>query len=463
MEQPLAYLQQRSLDDWLLGADSRAVTSLAQQLYEELVKHIDLRGFYPKILLVEIDPVRFLAGFLAATAARCPVFLGNPNWVEAEWRQVGELVRPDLIWGDRASLSSVEFEQCSSQSVAQPGWIMIPTGGSSGRISFAIHTWQTLMASVQGFQQYFQQTIVNAYCVLPLYHVSGLMQFMRAFTSGGCLAIQPFKQLEQGNILPIAPVGGFISLVPTQLQRLVANPEMVRWLAEFQAVLLGGAPAWPELLAAARRDRLPLAPTYGMTETASQVVTLKPQDFLSGQENSGRVLPHAQIQIQDSRGRSLPRGELGRISIRATSLALGYYPHCFEQDDFQPDDLGYLDLQGYLHVVGRNSRKIITGGENVFPTEVEAAIQATGLVADVYVIGMADDQWGQVVTAVYVPKTNCVTETDLQTALKQQLSRFKQPKQWIRVEYLPRNLQGKVNAQQVQAIAMQALQRQPSA
>jgi O-succinylbenzoic acid--CoA ligase len=199
-----------------------------------------------------------------------------------------------------------------------------------------------------------------------------------------------------------------------------------------------------------------------MTETASQVATLKPQHFLAGQENSGQVLPHAQIQIQDSTGHSLPTGELGRISIRANSLALGYYPHCFEQDDFQPDDLGYLDTQGYLHVVGRNSRKIITGGENVFPTEVETAIRATGLVADVYVIGTADAQWGQVVTAVYVPRTELVTETDLQTALKQQLSRFKQPKQWIRVECLPRNLQGKVNYEQVQAIAMQALRCQSS-
>jgi o-succinylbenzoate---CoA ligase len=462
MEQPLAYLQQRSLDDWLLGGDSQAFATIAQQLYEELIKHIDQQSSCPKILLVEIDPVRFLAGFMAATAAKCPVFLGNPNWMAAEWRQVWELVQPDLVWGDRASLSSVEVEKCPSQSIAQPGWIMIPTGGSSGQISFAIHTWQTLMASVQGFQQYFQQTVVNAYCVLPLYHVSGLMQFMRAFTSGGRLAIQPFKQLEPGKILPFAPADGFISLVPTQLQRLLANPEMVRWLAEFKTVLLGGAPAWPELLAVARRDRLPLAPTYGMTETASQVATLKPQHFLAGQENSGQVLPHAQIQIQDSTGHSLPTGELGRISIRANSLALGYYPHCFEQDDFQPDDLGYLDTQGYLHVVGRNSRKIITGGENVFPTEVETAIRATGLVADVYVIGTADAQWGQVVTAVYVPRTELVTETDLQTALKQQLSRFKQPKQWIRVECLPRNLQGKVNYEQEHAIAMQALRCQSS-
>ena len=73
---------------------------------------------------------------------------------------------------------------------------MIPTGGSSGQIRFATHTWETLMASIAGFTQYFQQISVNSFCVLPLYHVSGLMQFLRSFTTGGKLVIQPFKEVE---------------------------------------------------------------------------------------------------------------------------------------------------------------------------------------------------------------------------------------------------------------------------
>ena len=83
---------------------------------------------------------------------------------------------------------------------------MIPTGGSSGQIKFAIHTWETLKASVQGFTEYFQLKQVNSFCVLPLYHVSGLMQFMRSFTTGGKLAIIPFKTLESSQISNIKTI-----------------------------------------------------------------------------------------------------------------------------------------------------------------------------------------------------------------------------------------------------------------
>src|SRR4028118_40981 len=99
MERPLAYLKKRADDDWLIGYDSRELTALAEQLYLELTQQMLHRGTAPKILLAERNPVRFLAGFIAACAAGCSVFLCNPNWVRQEWQQVFELVQPDLILG----------------------------------------------------------------------------------------------------------------------------------------------------------------------------------------------------------------------------------------------------------------------------------------------------------------------------------------------------------------------------
>jgi O-succinylbenzoic acid--CoA ligase len=235
------------------------------------------------------------------------------------------------------------------------------------------------------------------------------------------------------------------------------QPQSKHWLAQFQTVLLGGAPAWNDLLEAARRDRIRLAPTYGMTETASQIATLHPEDFLAGYQNSGRVLPHGTISIYSEFRELLPPREVGLITIQSQSLTLGYYPNLFEQPQFQPDDLGYFNEQGYLHIVGRSSHKIITGGENVFPAEVEAAIRATNLVSDVCVIGVPDSHWGQVVTALYVPQQQ-TTLTNLIAHLQTRLSKFKQPKCWILVEQLPRNLQGKINYEQAQAIALNWLQ-----
>ncbi|MHC5732220.1 MAG: hypothetical protein ACYTXY_50800, partial [Nostoc sp.] len=102
---------------------------------------------------------------------------------------------------------------------------------------FAIHTWETLISSVQGFTEYFQLIQVNSFCVLPLYHVSGLMQFMRSFTTRGKLAILPFKAVEKGQLLNLKQSDFFISLVPTQLQRLLENPELTEWLSQFNTVL----------------------------------------------------------------------------------------------------------------------------------------------------------------------------------------------------------------------------------
>ncbi len=599
MEQPLTYLKQRASEDWLIGHDSHKFSQLSEQLFLDLTPQAH-RGTPPKILLAEQDPVRFLASFIAACAAGCHVFLCNPNWVEWEWQQVFELVQPDLILGQSANPSiplpppspphplshsplipnssmlatdtflalpltrgaggvkSVASKKEIGISTHHSPLIMIPTGGSSGQIRFAIHTWETLMASVRGFHQYFGEKPINSFCVLPLYHVSGLMQFLRSFTTGGRMVILPFKALVAGEGRHIDPKSFFISLVPTQLAQLISldssqdlgtrNPSAPQskeaqnktlpllppkvggdranfsrevenlspnlspcrrealnsppslvgkgagglglglvfphevksqgdrggkksveqcvsstsvWLSNFQTVLLGGAPAWAELLEQARRHRIPLALTYGMTETASQVVTLKPQAFVAGNNSCGQVLPHAQVTIRSSTGELLGANQTGIITIQADSLTLGYYPELFPNSlnlpTFQTDDLGFFDEQGYLTIIGRRSNKIITGGENVFPAEVEAAILATQLVADVCVIGLPDQYWGQVVTAVYVPSSLNVFPASLRAAVEDKLSRFKRPKYWVPVESLPRNPQGKVNYEQLKKVAADSL------
>lgn len=474
MEGVLAYLKQRANEDWLIGHDSRKFFQLSEQLLLDLTQTAN-RRIPLKIFIAEPDPVRFLAGFIAACAAGCHVFLCNPNWVEQEWQQVFDLVQPDLILGQQVT-PPLSLSPSLPFSLSLSPAIMIPTGGSSGQIRFAIHTWETLMASVQGFRQYFGEKSINSCCVLPLYHVSGLMQFLRSFTTKGQLVILPFKALIEGETHPINPKLFFISLVPTQLARLISSKSSA-WLSSFRAVLLGGAPAWVELLEQARYQNIPLALTYGMTETASQVVTLKPEDFLSGNNSCGQVLPHAQVTIRSATGKILGTNQTGIVTIEADSLTLGYYPKLFlnclnlstchsgamprgqftNLPTFQTDDLGFFDEQGYLTIIGRRSHKIISGGENVFPVEVEAVILATQLVADVCVIGLPDRDWGEVVTAVYVPSALNVSPSLLQTTIEDKLSKFKHPKYWIAVENLPRNAQGKVNYAQLKKLAIDVL------
>ncbi|MDM3861421.1 MAG: 2-succinylbenzoate--CoA ligase [Aphanizomenon gracile PMC644.10] len=423
--------------DWLICDHSQELPKIATELYLKLTQLSN-----PKIIIAEKSPVRFLGSFIAACAAKCPVFLCNPDWSPDEWEQVLNLIQPDIVLGIDHHFSKSSIHNYQSPI---PHSIMIATGGSSGKIKFAIHTWQTLTASVQGFTEYFQINAVNSFCILPLYHVSGLMQFMRSFTTGGKLVITTSKTLENSQLPNINPHDFFISLVPTQLQKIYQNPALTQWLSQFSTVLLGGAPPWEELLEKARFHQIRLAPTYGMTETASQIATLKPDEFLQGKFNSGKVLPHAKITIDN---------QPGNINIQTQSLALGYYPEIWEnRNNFIVDDLGFLDDQGYLHIIGRNSDKIITGGENVYPIEIEAAIRKTQMVTDVCVIGVPDKHWGQALTAMYIPNHQNISHLQIQTQLKNQLSKFKIPKHWISLPNLPRNTQGKINRQQLQKIA----------
>ncbi|MDJ1173257.1 AMP-binding protein [Roseofilum capinflatum] len=417
-------------------------------LFWEKYQHLREYTTPPRLLLNESEPVPFLAGFFAALATQTPVFLGNPQWKASEWQQVWQQVQPQLIWGT-VPCSPVK----SSPPPPFPGRVMIATGGSSGKIRFTMHTWETLGASVAGFTHYFngaENHPIHCCCTLPLYHVSGLMQVMRSLLTGGTLALLPYRSLS--GSLPFDPQNYFISLVPTQLKRLLS--QSCSHLSQFRAVLLGGAPAWPELLEQAKTAKIPVALTYGMTETASQVATLKPDRFWAGNRTEniscGQPLPHAQIVIQDDRGNPLPALQTGRVAIASSSLALGYFPHPFFGDrPFLTDDIGYFDNQNYLYILGRHSQTLITGGEKVFPQEVEAAILATQWVQDVAVMGIPDADWGEQVTAVYVPKDNRVTLETLEAALKEaiapHLSPYKQPKTWIAVQQLPRSAQGKLN------------------
>ncbi|WP_416666488.1 AMP-binding protein [Egbenema bharatensis] len=325
MAEPLALLHQRAQENWLIGLDQIGLMELADQRLQAL-QSLQSKQSSDRpltLFLSETEPTYFLASLIAAcTLSNSHLFLCNPRWSHHEWQQVKAIEVPDVVWGVGSGewgVGSGEWQQERGRpksKIQNPkSKILIPTGGSSGQVRFATHTWETLAASVNGFCAYFEVDRVHSCCMLPLYHVSGLMQFLRSFLTGGQFALP--ERLADSSI---DFQNFFLSLVPTQLHRLLQEPVACDRLSQFHAVLLGGAPAWEELLEQAKQRSIRLAPTYGMTETASQVATLKPEDFLAGRSGVGRVLPHAQIQIQDGAGQALDPGEIGIVAIQAASL-----------------------------------------------------------------------------------------------------------------------------------------------
>ncbi len=376
------------------------------------------------VLISESEPVRFMAAFGQAAANRGNVFLCDPRWSQSEREQLAALAR----------LAKAESEKRKSEN--RHGWLMIASGGTSGRLKFARHDQDTLSAAVDGFSAHFDVSRVNAVGVLPLHHVSGLMAWIRCALTGGRFIASNWPEIEAGR-RPAMGDGGewFLSLVPTQLQRLLAQPETIGWLRRFRAVFLGGGPAWPALLERAAEARVPLAPSYGLTETAAMVATLQPREFLAGARSSGATMPHARIDVT---------GE-GTLRIAGESVFRGYFPEWRTERNFTTDDLGCIDGLGHVQVMGRRDGIIITGGKKVQPAEVETALRATGEFDDVAVLGVPDSEWGEMVVACYPAAARAPDLARVAEALAVQLAPPARPKRYVALAEWPRNAQGKLN------------------
>jgi O-succinylbenzoic acid--CoA ligase len=436
MEAAVAAFRERLARPWLESAAQERVRACFEARLAELVARSEGES-PPAVLLAESEPEAFLGGLLAAVAAGAPVFLANPAWRENEWAQVAAQLKPALTWGEAELPPGADAE-----SAALPGpdlrpfvgHILIPTGGTGGRVRFATHTWETLGAAVAGYAAFFRVQPVHAWCVLPLWHVSGLMQAVRTFETGGRLALGDYR--EQAASAPGMPgrEAFHLSLVPTQLGRVLAREGGADWLRSFGLILLGGAALPEDLQAAARASGLRVAGSYGMTETAAMVAVQRPADFLAGEPLAGEVFPHAQVTVED-----------GEIAIRAASLFRGYYPELpAERAEFRPGDEGLLDEKGRLRVSGRRDRLIISGGEKIDPLEVEAVIRRLAPGAEALVAGEPDPDWGQRVVALMAG----VDEAGLQTltdALRGHLQPAHLPKRWIRVKTLPLKPNGKLD------------------
>lgn len=362
-------------------------------------------------------------------------FLADPAWGQTERKAL-----------ETALDTAAKLGQLSAEG-QRNGWLCIPTGGTSGLLRFARHDERTIAAAIEGYQRHFQLEKVNATGVLPLHHVSGFMAAARCAYTGGNYTAMDWRSLQNAacSNLRVPEEGSVLSLVPTQLQRLLAVREGADWLRRFQVVHLGGGPMWPQLGDTAAAAGIRVALGYGMTETAAMAVSQRPEDFARGERDAGRPMPHAMIELQGGED-----GE-GVIGVRSASLFRGYFPNTREGETFCTEDLGEWSERGTLRVLGRRDAVLITGGEKVWPEEVEAALRATGVFADVAVLGVPDARWGQEVVACFSGPAELLADQQrlIEEGLDQALARFKHPKRYVRVEPWPVSAQGKVNRKQL--------------
>jgi O-succinylbenzoic acid--CoA ligase len=265
-------------------------------------------------------------------------------------------------------------------------------------------------------------------CVLPLFHVGGLAILLRSAIYGTAAVIHEGFHADQVRASLEASDITLVSLVATMLRRL--REAGLERAPSLRAALIGGGPVPRDLLEWGAARGLPLLQTYGMTETASQIVTLPAAEALGHLGSAGRPLPGVEMRTTDE----------GELLIRGPMVSRGALA-----DDgwLHTGDRGRVDGDGYLHLEGRIKDTIVTGGENVSPAEVEEALLSHPAVADAAVVGRPDPEWGEAVTAFVVLSAG-VTDAELGKHVRERLAGYKAPRTIHRTEAIPRNAAGKI-------------------
>jgi len=285
-------------------------------------------------------------------------------------------------------------------------------------------------------------------CCLPVSHMGGLAPTVRSVLYGTTLVLQRSFDAERTARALAEQAATGVSLVPTQLTRLLdagwSPPSTLR------TVLVGGAPATETLRERALEAGVPIHPTYGMTETASQVATATPGDVREHPGTVGQPLVFTDVTVLAD-GEPAGPGERGELVVDGPTVAPGYLDseateRAVGERGLHTGDVGYRDGDGRLWVVGRRDDTILTGGELVVPSEVESALRAHPGVADVTVVGLPDEEWGERVAALVVPDGEEAPDAAaLREHCRDRLAAFKLPKTVRAVEELPRTGSGTVD------------------
>jgi o-succinylbenzoate---CoA ligase len=282
-------------------------------------------------------------------------------------------------------------------------------------------------------------------CAVPLFHISGFSILMRSIIYGMTVILH--EGFEEEKVLKeiIHNRASIISVVSTMLIRLLDKMD-APLPSTFRCALAGGGPLSKHLLEECVKKNVPVYQTYGMTETASQVVTLSPEDSLAKLGSAGKPLFPVQLKIKNGQDTEAKPLESGEIFIKGPNVTIGYLNRPSVTNEkiqsgwLSTGDIGYLDKDGFLFVQDRRSDLIISGGENIYPAEIEGILQSHDQVLEAGVIGIEDLEWGQVPVAIVVKKAGTsLTREQLIDFSLGKLAKYKVPKKIVFIDELPRN------------------------
>jgi len=363
------------------------------------------------------------------------------------------LVEEALVGGlpDGEVLQAVEREDAAAPPAAggfalDADWAILFTSGTTGQPKGARLSVRAFLASAAASRANLGVTPEERWlCNLPLFHVGGLAMAVRCAVDGAALvvhrrfdAVQTARALTEDAITHASLVARTLALA----LEAGAGPGALR------AVLVGGGPLPAEVASRARRAGLPVLQTYGLTEACSQVATERPAE--ADGTTTGCALPGVAVRIAGADGTPARQGEAGEIHVQGSTLMTGYLDdavasaRALDGGWLRTGDVGSVDGQGRLSVLARRVDLILSGGENVYPAEVEAVLAAHPGVVEAAVVGRPDADWGEVPVAAVVLRPGARAD-GLLDWVRGRLARFKVPAEVVAVASLPRTAAEKVD------------------
>ena len=304
---------------------------------------------------------------------------------------------------------------------------IIYTSGSSGCSKPVLHSLGNHYYSAKGANVNIRLSTNDRWLVsLPFYHVSGLSILFRCLLSGAAMILAPPQESLDDSILTYKVT--HLSIVTTQLITWLEEGIDEAVIKQLKAVLIGGGPIPPQLVLRAKKLGLPIYSTYGLTEMASQVTTTRIDTPPHKRTTSGKLLKYREVMINKDR----------EVLVRGDTMALGYV-QCDElilpvdnEGWFHTGDLGEFDVEGYLTIIGRKDSMFISGGENIYPEEIEKILVDQIHVQCAVVVPVPDRKYGHTPVAFLKPKAKRIpNEEFLREQLEQRLPRFKIPRKFF--------------------------------
>jgi acyl-CoA synthetase (AMP-forming)/AMP-acid ligase II len=389
------------------------------------------------------------------------LFIGGQNYADTV-KRVGENCGVDKLFSTAENGVTGSYKQLLNSTEPDPdadptdgdlNTLILYTSGTTGhpkgatidRLAFSARVIGNAMEMEIGQDEVLLQN-------LPLFHISSFLYCAYFFRGATCVLLPNFDPKAALDLMQKEAVTA-TNGVPTVIAMLLEAPNIDAYdPAPLKLITYGGAPIEPSLLrkAIAKFD-CGFQQQYGMTEAGSTSL-LKAEDHdsddIDALTSAGCDAAGYELRIIDDNGKQLPNGEAGEIVLRGAGLMTKYWgtpektAESLVNGWFHTGDIGYRDERNFLHVIDRRNDMIISGGENIYPREIEAVLGDHPAMPDAAIIGLPDPKWGEVVSCVL--KEDAPSEEELEDWLRKRVAGYKIPQRWFRVPELPRNATGKV-------------------